>query len=70
MPLYEYYCQGCRERVTVRRSFSDTSSPCCPLCGGGNLTRVMSKVSIVKSDKDRIRDVSWIDKNLANRFKL
>jgi len=70
MPLYEYYCQGCRQRVAIQRSFSDTSSPRCPLCGGENLTRLPPKVSIVKSGKDRVRDVSWIDKDLAHRFKL
>jgi len=69
MPLYEYHCQECQQQVTIWRSFSDTSSPRCPVCGSRNLTRLISQVAIVKSGKDRVRDVSWIDRNLARRLR-
>lgn len=69
MPLYEYHCQECQQQVTIWRNFSDTSSPRCPACGSKNLTRLISQVAIVKSGKDRVRDVSWIDRNLARRLR-
>ncbi len=33
MPLYEYHCNNCRTDFEVRRSFSDTGTPDCPVCG-------------------------------------
>jgi putative FmdB family regulatory protein len=72
MPVYEYGCQDCGERVTILlRSFSEaeTSVPGCPTCAGQNLTRLISHVSIIVSERDRTKDLSWIDDNMANRFK-
>ena len=69
MPLYEYDCQDCERQVTIWRSFSETSQPSCPICGGGNLVRLISQVSVVKSEKDRTKDLSWIDKDLARRLR-
>jgi len=69
MPLYEYDCQGCHQQVTIWKSFSDTSSPCCPVCGSQNLVRLISRVAIVKSGTDRVRDLSWVDKNIAHRLR-
>ena len=69
MPLYEFQCGDCDRRVTVQRGFHEASSPRCPSCGGENLTRLISRVSIVKSETDRARDVSWIDRDVARRLK-
>lgn len=32
MPLYEYHCNQCHIDFEVRRSFSDTGVPECPVC--------------------------------------
>ncbi len=32
MPLYEYHCNQCSTDFEVRRSFSDTGTPECPVC--------------------------------------
>jgi putative FmdB family regulatory protein len=69
MPLYEYRCEDCGRRVTIWRSFSETSPPHCPICGGENLTRLISQVSVVKSERDRTKDLSWIDRDVARRFR-
>ena len=69
MPFYEYHCQDCGGQITILRCLSDTSSPLCFVCGSANLTKLISRVSIVKSGKDRIRDLSWVDKDLAHRLK-
>ena len=68
MPLYEYRCQDCGAEVTVRQSFSDDHAPACPDCAGG-MVRVISRVSVVKSEQDRVSDLSWVDKGLAGRIR-
>jgi len=35
VPLYEYECQQCRERVEIIQKFSDPPYSICPKCGGG-----------------------------------
>lgn len=69
MPIYEYHCQDCRERVTLTRSMYDESVPACPNCGESHLERQVSMISVVKSGTDRARDVSWVDRNLARRLR-
>jgi putative FmdB family regulatory protein len=69
MPLYEYHCQDCEQQVSIRRRFSDTSSPRCPICGGDNLSRTMSSAFVVKSQRTRTRDLSWVDRALARRVR-
>ena len=32
MPLYEYHCDQCHTDFEVRRSFSDSGTPECPIC--------------------------------------
>ena len=34
MPLYEYQCQTCRERVEIIQKLSDPPYGVCPKCGG------------------------------------
>lgn len=34
MPLYEYQCKSCEERVEAIRRFSDPPYTICPACGG------------------------------------
>ncbi len=69
MPIYEYRCQDCDQLVTLSRGMFDESKPVCPECGRVNLKRHFSKVSVVKSETDRARDVSWVDKDLARRLR-
>jgi putative FmdB family regulatory protein len=69
MPFYEYACQHCRQKVTIRRGMADTSPQRCPLCGSAKLTRVISQFCIVKSGTERIKDLSWIDKDLSQRLR-
>jgi putative FmdB family regulatory protein len=69
MPVYEYRCLDCNQLVSLTRGMSDETLPACPDCGGGNLQRHFSSVSVVKSDIDRSRDVSWIDRDLARRLR-
>jgi putative FmdB family regulatory protein len=60
MPIYEYRCQDCRRRVSLLfRSFSDIpADPACPRCGGVHLIRLMSRVSVVRSEEGRLDDLA------------
>ena len=61
MPIYEYRCHDCNRRVSIFwRSFSqvDTGSVICPRCGGTHLSRLVSRVRIVRSEDSRLDDMS------------
>ena len=58
MPLYEYRCNGCHRRVTLLRSFSDNSAPLCPECQSRNLTRLISRVSVLRSEESRLESLA------------
>jgi len=45
MPLYEYQCSECKERIEVLQKFSDPVLTKCSICGG-ELERVLSVPSI------------------------
>lgn len=57
MPIYEYTCQDCHRRVSLLwRSFTDAESrqAVCPRCGGSNLTRLISRVAVLRSENSRL----------------
>jgi putative FmdB family regulatory protein len=60
MPIYEYRCHDCRRRVSrFYRSFTDIEdNPSCPRCGGTKLTRLISRVSVVRSEESRMDDMT------------
>jgi len=60
VPIYEYRCHDCRRRVSLFfRSFSDIKDePSCPRCGGSHLTRLISRVAVVRSEDSRLDDLA------------
>jgi len=60
VPIYEYRCHDCRRRVSLFfRSFSDIKEePSCPRCGGSHLTRLISRVAVVRSEDSRLDDLT------------
>jgi putative FmdB family regulatory protein len=61
MPIYEYYCFDCRKRVSVFfRSMSVASDAAahCPNCAGVKLRRLVSRVSVLKSEERRVDDMA------------
>ena len=45
MPLYEYQCQKCGERVEIIQKFSDPPYTHCPKCGG-DMKKLISSPAI------------------------
>ena len=61
MPIYEYICHDCHRRVSLLwRSFSyaQQREARCPRCSGQNLTRLMSRVAVLRSEDSRIDDLA------------
>ena len=61
MPIYEYRCADCKKRVSVFfRSISvvDHSAARCPICGGKNLTRLISRVRALRSEESRLDNLA------------
>ena len=60
MPIYEYRCADCRRRVSrFFRSYDAIPDlPSCPRCGGVRLTRLISRVAVVRSEDSRIDDLA------------
>jgi len=61
MPIYEYYCYDCRKRVSVFfRTFSaaESGDAACPTCEGARLYRLVSRVSVVKSEESRMEGLA------------
>lgn len=46
MPVYQYACTECGERLEVRQSFTDDALTVCPVCDG-RLRKVLSAVGVV-----------------------
>jgi putative FmdB family regulatory protein len=61
MPIYEYRCQKCRRRFSIFwRTFSDVDATqvTCKHCGADNVTRLVSRVRVVRSEDSRMEDMA------------
>lgn len=61
MPIHEYRCHHCGRRVSIWwRTFSqaETGQARCPRCGSERLSRLVSRVRMVRSEESRLDDLS------------
>ncbi len=60
MPLYDYRCQACHNRVSIQQSYAEygVKPVSCPVCGSSQLTRIIGRVRIAKSEDRRLDDMS------------
>ncbi len=57
MPSYDYRCEDCKRRVVLTfRTYAeyDAAEKTCPRCHGTNLTRLISRVAVAKSEESRL----------------
>src|SRR5512136_2035725 len=69
MPIYEYRCTDCRKKVSVFfRSFSavDQEQARCPICHGTRLTRLVSKVRVIRGASSASSEDGFDDSALAD----
>lgn len=53
MPIYEYQCQDCRRRTSIFvRSISGEVDAVCSHCGSSEMTRLISRVAVLRSEDD------------------
>ena len=56
MPSYDYRCNNCNRRVLLKyKTYADYDAavPTCPNCQSTNLTRLISRIAIARSDASR-----------------
>jgi putative FmdB family regulatory protein len=59
MPIYEYRCTACRRKVTVlTMRVSEAVDPVCDHCGSRDLTRLLSRFAMVRSEDARLDDLT------------
>jgi putative FmdB family regulatory protein len=59
VPIYEYRCTACGRKVTVLTlRVSETVDASCDRCGSRDLTRLMSRFAMLRSDEDRLDDLA------------
>lgn len=59
MPVYDYRCSACGRRFNVFfRSFAAVREPVCAHCGAASVSRLPSRVRLVRSDDSRLEDLA------------
>lgn len=59
MPIYEYRCNDCKKKVSILfLSFSSVQEPTCSHCGSKNLTRLISRFAVHRSEESRLERLS------------
>ena len=57
MPVYEYRCNGCQREVTLfYKTYAeyDAATHTCPYCQSTDLTRLISRVAVARSEEARL----------------
>ena len=66
MPIYEYRCNRCQRRVSVfQRSIQGATAAACSHCGSTDLTRLISRVAVMRSEESHFEDLAS-DASLAD----
>jgi len=51
MPIYEYRCKNCGERMEVLVRSGTSSTPTCPNCGSSLLEKLLSAPYVMKGER-------------------
>ncbi len=58
MPIYEYYCEKCQKKSSfLLLRVSEEIEPYCKSCGGKEVKKLISRVSIPKSEEKRMESL-------------
>ncbi len=63
MPIYEYRCEDCKkisEFLLIRRN--ETFVPQCKKCKSKKMTRVLSRVRVIRSEESRLESLADLSK--------
>jgi len=66
VPIYEYRCNGCQRRASIfQRSIQATAAAVCSHCGSSDLTRLISRVAVLRSEESHLEGLAS-DASLAD----
>ena len=55
MPIYEYRCHDCKRPFSLLvYTFEPPIAPVCPRCHGENVSRLISRFAVVRSEESRL----------------
>jgi len=58
MPIYEYRCEKCKRLSSfLLLRATEEIDPCCKHCGSKDVTRVISRVAVLKSEEKRLESM-------------
>ena len=58
MPIYEYYCDNCRKVSSfLLLRVSEEIEPYCKNCNSRDVRRILSRVSVLKSEEQRMESL-------------
>jgi putative FmdB family regulatory protein len=60
MPNYEYRCLNCKKRVSIYLTYDEYGKEAvhCPNCGSENLSRLINRVRVLRSEDSRLDALS------------
>jgi len=59
VPIYEYRCNRCQRRVSIfQRSMRGAVAAVCSHCGSADLTRLISRVAVMRSEESHFEDLA------------
>ena len=71
MPAYDYRCNTCKRRVVLKyKTYADydSATPSCPHCQGTDLTRLISRIAIAKSEGSRFDSLDSMDETALDEM--
>jgi len=58
MPIYEYYCNKCKKASSfLLLRATEEISPYCKICNSTEVTRVLSRVRVLRSEEQRMESL-------------
>lgn len=58
MPIYEYRCKQCKKLSSfLLLRITEEIEPCCKHCGSKEVTKVISRVAVLKSEEKRLESM-------------
>ena len=59
MPIYEYQCNSCKKQISLLiRTITNPPMPVCSRCGSHEMTRLLSRFAVVKSEESRFEKMA------------
>ena len=59
MPIYDYRCRDCGRRISLLfQTYAAAEKAACPHCGSRELSRLVTRFAVMKSEDSRLEDLA------------